>query len=61
MVFYEHYNGVSVAWVISSCNSTIDICKWMSALLKVGVEERLDWHVQAFITDDVSTEIEALR
>ena len=61
MVFYEHRNGVLVAWVISSHNSTTDICKWMSALFKVGVEERLGWRVQAFITDDAAAEIEALR
>ena len=61
MVFDEHRNGVPVAWVISSRNSTTDICKWMSALLKVGVEERPRWCVQAFITDDAAAEIEALR
>ena len=50
-----------MAWLISSRNSTTDICKWMSALFKVGVEERLDWHVQDFIIDDVAADIEALR
>ena len=61
MVFYEHRNGVLVAWVISSRNSTTNICKWMLALFKVGVEEHLNWNVQAFITDDAAAEIEALR
>ena len=61
MVFYEHRNGVPVAWVISSRNSTTDICKWMSSLFKVGVEERPGWLMQAFITDDAAAEIEALR
>ena len=60
MVFYEHHNGVLVAWV-SSRNSTTDICKWMSTLFKVGVEERPGWRMQAFIIDDAAAEIEALR
>ena len=61
MVFYEHRNGIPVAWVISSRNTTNDICRWMLSLFSIRIKERLDWHVQAFITDDVSTEIGSLR
>lgn len=61
MIFDEHRNGVPIAWLISSCNTTKDICKWMSALFRVGSNERPDWHVRSFITDDVAAEIEALR
>jgi len=61
MVFDEHRNGVPVAWVISSRNTTDDICKWMSALFALGIKERQNWNVQAFITDDAAAEIEALR
>jgi len=61
MVFDEHRNGIPIAWVISSRNTTNDICKWMSSLFATGIKECLDWHVQAFITDDVAAEIEALR
>jgi hypothetical protein len=61
MVFDKHRNGVPVAWVISSRNTTYDIHKWLSALFSMGVKERPDWHVRAFITDDVTAKIQALR
>ena len=61
MVFDEHRNGIPIAWVISSRNTTNDICKWMLSLFSIGIKERPNWHVQDFITDDVAAEIEALR
>ena len=33
----------------------------MLSLFAIGIKERPDWHVQAFITDDVGAEIGALR
>ena len=61
MVFDEHRNGVPVAWVISSCNATYDICKWMSTLIAARKKKQPNWDVKAFITDDAAAEIEALR
>ena len=61
MVFDEHHNGVPIAWVISSRNTIADLSKWILALLAIGNKERPDWHVLAFITDDATAEIEALR
>ena len=61
MVFDEHHNGVPVAWVIFSCNTIVDICKWMSTLIVAGKKEQPNWDVKAFITDDAAAEIEALR
>jgi len=61
MVFDEHRNGVPVAWVISSRNTIAELSKWMSTLFSIGKKERPDWQVQAFITDDATAEIEALR
>ena len=61
MVFNEHRNGIPIAWVISSHNTTNDICIWMLSLFAIRIKERLDWQVQAFITDDAAVEIEALR
>ena len=61
MIFNKHHNGVPIAWVISSRNTTEDIKEWLSALFNQGMKERPDWHVCAFITDDVAVEIEALR
>ena len=61
MIFDKHRNGVQVAWVISSRNTTYDIHKWLSTLFSMGVKECLERHVRAFITDDVAAEIQALR
>ena len=61
MVFDEHRNGIPIAWVISSCNTTNDICRWMLSSFAIGIKERPDWHAQAFITDDVAAEIGTLR
>jgi hypothetical protein len=61
MVFDKHRNGVPVAWVISSHNSTYDIRKWLSTLFDVGMKERPYWHVRSFIIDDVIVDIQALR
>ena len=61
MVFDKHRNGIPVAWVISSRNTTNDICKWMSALISSGKIAQPNWDVKAFITDDVATKIGALR
>ena len=61
MVFEKHHNGVRVAWVISSRNTIAELSKWMSTLFSIGKKERPDWQVQAFITDDATAEIEALR
>ena len=61
MVFDKHHNGVPIAWVISSCNTTEDIEKCLSTLFEIGIKECPDWQAHAFITDDVATEIEALR
>ena len=61
MVFNEHRNGIPVAWFISSRNTTNHICIWMLSLFAIGIKERPNWHVQAFITDDAAVEIWALR
>ena len=61
MVFDKHRNGVPIAWVISSRNTTRDLSNWLSSLFIAGLKERSDWIVQAFITDDAVAEIEALR
>ena len=60
MVFDKHHNGVPIDWVISSHNTTEDIKECLSTLFNQGMKERPDWHVHAFITDDVAIEIEAL-
>ena len=61
MVFDKHRNGVPIAWVISSRNTTGDLSNWLSSLFIAGLKERSDWIVRAFITDDAVADIEALR
>ena len=61
MVFDKHRNGIPVAWVISSRNTTNDICRWMLSKFAIRIKECPNWHVQAFITDDAEAEIGALR
>ena len=61
MVFDKHRNGVPIAWVIASRNTTGDLSNWLSSLFIAGLKERSDWIVRAFITDDAVAEIEALR
>ena len=61
MVFDEHHNGILVAWVISSRNTIDAIFRWMLSLFAIGIKERPNWHVQAFVTDDAAVEIWALR
>ena len=61
MVFDKHRNGVPIAWVISSRNTTGDLSNWLSSLFIDGLKECSDWIVRAFITDDAVAEIEALR
>ena len=57
MVFDEHRNGIPVAWVISSRNTTNYICIWIFSLFAIRIKERPVWHVQAVITDDVVAKI----
>ena len=60
MVSGEHRNGIRVTWVISSRNTTTGICRWIS-LFAIRIKERLDCHVQDFITANAATGIGALR
>ncbi|GLJ40912.1 hypothetical protein SUGI_0846320 [Cryptomeria japonica] len=53
--------GVPVAWAISSRNKVEDINEWLMEVYKRGKQDKEDWHVNAFMTDDASAEIEAIR
>eukprot|EP01018_Ginkgo_biloba_P012381 Gb_26306 [translate_table: standard] len=61
MVFDKFQNGVPIAWVVSSRDTTSDIEEWVQAIFDAGVKERQVWKVFAFMTDDVVAEIQALR
>jgi len=61
MLFNKHHNGVPLACVISSRNTTYDIKKWLVALFAMGMKHCPEWNVKAFITEDDVAEIHALR
>ncbi|GLJ18525.1 hypothetical protein SUGI_0329350 [Cryptomeria japonica] len=61
LVFDEQEAGVPVAWAISSRNKVEDINEWLMEVYKRGKQDKEDWHVNAFMTDDASAEIEAIR
>ena len=61
LVFDEQEAGVPIAWAISSRNKVEDINEWLSEVYKRGKEFKKDWHVNAFMIDDASAKIEAIR
>ncbi len=53
MVFDEWYNGVPVAYLITSNYKQCDLAPWMDALNKSLLMVKNVWHPNAFIVDDV--------
>jgi hypothetical protein len=52
VVFDEWYNGVLVAYIITSSYKQHDLAPWMHALKKSLLVFKSDWHSNAFIMDD---------
>ncbi|GLJ28003.1 hypothetical protein SUGI_0549830 [Cryptomeria japonica] len=61
LVFDEQEAGIPIAWAISSRNKVEDINEWLTEVYKRGKQSKEDWHVNAFMTDDASAKIEAIR
>jgi hypothetical protein len=61
MVFDEWYNGVLVAYIITSSYNQHHLTPWMDALNKRLLMFQNDWHLNAFIMDDARVEINNLR
>ena len=61
LVFDEQEAGVLIAWAISSRNKVEDINEWVTKIYKRGKQCKEDWNVNAFMTDDASPEIEAIK
>jgi len=57
MVFDEWYNGVLVAYNITSSYKQCDLASWMDALNKSLLMVKSDWHPNAFIVDDARAKI----
>jgi hypothetical protein len=52
MVFNEWYNGVLVAYIITSSYKQHDLALWMDALNKSFLVFKSDWNLNPFIMDD---------
>ncbi|GLJ34422.1 hypothetical protein SUGI_0692150 [Cryptomeria japonica] len=61
LIFDEQQSRVPVAWAVTSRNKIEDIQVWLMELWRRGKEKRPDWRINAFITDDVSAEIQAIE
>ncbi|GLJ18412.1 hypothetical protein SUGI_0326200 [Cryptomeria japonica] len=61
LVFDEQEAGVPIAWAISSRNKVEDINEWLEEVYKRGKQCKEDCHVNTFMIDDASAEIEAIR
>ena len=61
VAFDGQQNGVPIAWVVSSRNTSSDIVSWLEVLMNMCYELRPDWKVNAFMVDDALAEIDALR
>ena len=61
LIFDKQQSGVPIAWVVSSRNRSSDISLWLSKLMDRGRQLKLEWTVNAFMTDDVLAEINAIR
>ncbi len=61
MVFDEWYNGVHVAYIITSSYKMHDFSPWMDALNKNLLIVKAYWHPNVFIVDDARVETNCLR
>ena len=61
LIFDKQQSGVPIAWVVSSRNRSSDISLWLSKLMDRGRQLKLEWTVNAFMTDDALAEINAIR
>ncbi|XP_057845861.1 uncharacterized protein LOC131055410 [Cryptomeria japonica] len=61
LVFDEQEAGIPVAWAISSRHNIEDINEWLVEVHRRGKQCKEDWHVNAFIVDDVAADIQAIR
>jgi hypothetical protein len=53
MVFDTHHIGVSVARIITSCQTCDDLVKWLTLLKLKLIRKNLKWKPSCFIIDDV--------
>ena len=61
LAFDSQHNGVPIAWVVMSRSMTSDISKWMETLLIKVHMGMLEWNLNAFMVDDATVEIGAIK
>lgn len=61
MVFDDWYNGIPVAYIITSSCKQDNLQPWMRALNDHIRTFQADWRPNAFIVDDARAEINSLR
>ncbi len=61
MVFDEWKNSCLVVYIITSWSKQNDLSKWMDVINQKMQKSKPNWKPNAFIVDDVNTEINSLR
>jgi hypothetical protein len=60
VVLDEWFNGVPMAYIITSSSKQKDLAPWMNALNDILLFVKQDWCPNAFIVDDSKVEINDL-
>lgn len=60
LVFDSFFNGIPVAFIITSSGKAVDIAKWLHALRLRAVGRDPLWAPRAAVVDDADAEIAAL-
>jgi hypothetical protein len=60
MVFDAHRTKVSVAWIITSCQTCNDLVEWLTPLKTKVLRKNPKWIPSYFIVDDAPQELRTL-
>ena len=61
LVFDAHWNGVPIAWVLSSLATLDAICLWLSKFCNAMLDYHKSWQPSAFLVDDAERKLDAIR
>jgi hypothetical protein len=61
MVFDAHCTKMSVAWIITSCQTCDDLVEWLTPLKIKFIRKNLKWKPSCFIADDAPQELQTLQ
>ncbi len=57
MVFDAHRTKMSVAWIITNCQTCNDLVEWLTLLKTKILKKNLKWKPSCFSIDDVPQEL----